>query len=112
MSCLKGKTKEIGKMLFLEIAQLSRAQKALSQLNHLKKKSGTLSECQKVWIQMRTNILSVFIWIQTVDKGNQQTIKVTASQERFWFDSFTFQSTAMVMSRQSVNLTTLFPGQA
>ena len=37
--------------------------------------SGTLSECQTVWIQIRTNIMSVLIWIQTVCKVNQQTTK-------------------------------------
>ena len=30
--------------------------------------SGTLSECQTVWIQIRTDILSVLIWVQTVAK--------------------------------------------
>ena len=29
----------------------------------------TLSEGQKIWIQIRTNILSVLIWVQTVCKG-------------------------------------------
>ena len=29
---------------------------------------GTHSECQMVWIQIRTHILSVLIWIQTVCK--------------------------------------------
>ena len=44
--------------------------------------SGTLSECQTVWIQVRTDILSVLIWVQTVCKGYQQTTKFTASKER------------------------------
>ena len=35
--------------------------------------SGTLSECYKVWIQIRIDILSVLIWVQTVFKGYQQT---------------------------------------
>ena len=30
--------------------------------------SGTLSECQTVWIQIRTGILTVLIWVQTVCK--------------------------------------------
>ena len=51
-----------------------------------KKCSGTLSECITVWIQIwtikiRTDVLSVLIWIQTVCKGYQQTIKVAASKE-------------------------------
>ena len=33
--------------------------------------SGTLSECQTLWIQIRTDILSVLIWVQTVCKGYQ-----------------------------------------
>ena len=43
--------------------------------------SGTLSECQTVWIQIRTDILSVLIWFQTVCKAYQQTTKVTTSEE-------------------------------
>ena len=35
--------------------------------------SGTLPECQTVWIQIKTDILSVMIWVQTVCKGYQQT---------------------------------------
>ena len=42
----------------------------------LKILSGTLSECQTVWIQVR------FFWVQTVCKGYQQTTKVTASKEK------------------------------
>ena len=34
--------------------------------NFFKKNSGTLSECETVWIQIRINILSVLIWVQTV----------------------------------------------
>ena len=34
--------------------------------------SGSLSECQMVWIQIRTDILSVLIWVQTVCKCYQQ----------------------------------------
>ena len=44
-----------------------------SKLTFSKKKSVTLSECQTVWIQIRTDILSVLIWVQTVCKGYQQT---------------------------------------
>ena len=38
--------------------------------------SGTLSECQTVWIQIRTDGLSVLICVQTVCKGYQQATKV------------------------------------
>ena len=34
------------------------------KINFFKKK--TLSECQAVWIQIRTDVLSVLIWVQTV----------------------------------------------
>ena len=35
-----------------------------------------------VWIQIRTDILLVLTWVQTVCKAYQQTTKVTASNER------------------------------
>ena len=41
--------------------------------------SGTLGECQTVWIQIRTDKMSVLIWVQTVCKGYQQTTNVPAS---------------------------------
>ena len=44
--------------------------------------SGTLSECQTVLIQTRTDILLVLIWFQTVCKGYQQTAKLATSKER------------------------------
>ena len=44
--------------------------------------SGILSECQTVWIQIRADILSALIWVQTVCKGYQQTTKVATSEER------------------------------
>ena len=44
--------------------------------------SGALIECQTVWIQIRTDILSVLIWVQTVCKGYQQMTKVATSKER------------------------------
>ena len=37
--------------------------------------SGTLFECQTVWIHIRTDILSVLIWVQTVRKGYRQIAK-------------------------------------
>ena len=45
------------------------------------KLSGTASECQMVWNLIRTDILSVLIWTQTVCKGYQQMIKVATSKE-------------------------------
>ena len=35
--------------------------------------SGIPSECQTVWIQIRSDVLSGLIWVQTVSKGYQQT---------------------------------------
>ena len=43
--------------------------------------SGTQSECHTVWIQIRTDILPVRIWVQTVCKGYQQTTKVGTSKD-------------------------------
>ena len=43
---------------------------------------GTLSECRTVWIQIRADILSVLISVQTVFRGHQQTSKDAASKER------------------------------
>ena len=37
--------------------------------------SGTLAVSQMVWIQIRADIMSVLIWVQTVCKGYQQMIK-------------------------------------
>ena len=41
-----------------------------------------LSKCQTVWIQIKTNILLILIWVQTVCKAYQQRTKVTASKDR------------------------------
>ena len=44
---------------------------------------GIPSECQIVWIQIRPDVLSGLIWVQTACKGYQQTTKVATSEERF-----------------------------
>ena len=36
------------------------------KIDFIQKKSGSLSECQTVWRQIRTDVLSVLIWVQTV----------------------------------------------
>ena len=41
--------------------------------------SGTLIECQTVWIEIRTDIVSVLIRVQTVCKGYQQVTEVSAT---------------------------------
>ena len=43
---------------------------------------GKLSECQIVWIQIKTNKMSVLIRIQTVCNSFRQTTKIAASKER------------------------------
>ena len=53
-----------------------------SKLTFSKILSGIPSECQTAWIQFRTGILSVLIWVQPVSKSyHQETTKVTASRE-------------------------------
>ena len=51
-----------------------------------KKKSGTVSKCQTGWktgwIQIRTEIVAVLIWVQTDCKCYQLTTKVAAGKER------------------------------
>ena len=53
------------------------------KINFFKKKkknlSGIPSECQTVWIQIRPDVLSGLIWIQTVCKGYKQMTKVATS---------------------------------
>ena len=44
--------------------------------------SGRLSECQTVWISIRTNILLSLTWVQTICKGYRQMTKVAASRQR------------------------------
>ena len=44
------------------------------------------SECQTVWIQIRTEVLLVMIWVQTVCKGYEQMIKVIANNEELKYN--------------------------
>ena len=48
------------------------------KINH----PGPPSECQTVWIQIKTDILLVFIWVQTVAKGYWQTTKLSTGMQR------------------------------
>ena len=52
------------------------------KINFLKNLSGTLSECQTVWIEIRTNILSVLLWVQTVCKDYHQKTEAATSMKR------------------------------
>ena len=45
---------------------------------------GTLSECQTDWIRIRTYILLVLIWIQTVCKGYLQMTKFSAGMQELY----------------------------
>ena len=57
--------------------------------NFLKKNlSGTLAECISVWIQIRTDILFVLNWVETVPKGYKQMTKAMASKEKVAISSF------------------------
>ena len=51
------------------------------KINFFKKFFQEHYQCQTVWIRVRNDILSVLIWVQTVCKDYQQTIKVAASKE-------------------------------
>ena len=51
------------------------------RLNFSKKISGIPSRCQTVWMEIRPDVLSGLIWIQTVCKGYQQMTKVATSGE-------------------------------
>ena len=44
--------------------------------------SGTLSECLTALIQIRTDVMSILIWVETVCKSYQQMTIVMASKER------------------------------
>ena len=48
------------------------------KLNH----PGPPSECQTVWIQIKTNILLIFNWVQTVCKRLWQTAKLSTGRQR------------------------------
>ena len=43
----------------------------------------TLSACQTVWVQIRTDRTSVLTWIQIVCKGYEQTTKVVLARKEF-----------------------------
>ena len=45
--------------------------------------SGTVSKCQTVWIQIRTDLLLVPIWLKTVCKGYQQMSKSPTQRVTF-----------------------------
>ena len=51
-------------MFYLRLLTFFKIKVFFLQINH----SGSLSECQTVWIQIKTDVLLVFIWVQTVCK--------------------------------------------
>ena len=53
--------------------------------------SGIPSECQTVWIQIRPDVLSGLIWVQTVCTGYQQMTKIATNGEKLIiYDFFSF----------------------
>ena len=52
--------------------------------------SGTQLECQRIWIQVRTDVLSDLIWVQTVCKGYQQMTKVATRRKGFLWIFYVF----------------------
>ena len=66
------KSMPTGKLCMLLGAFLSPADFEKNQLFR-KILSGIKSECQTVWIEIRSHVLSGLIWVQTVYKGYQQT---------------------------------------
>ena len=72
------------------------------KINFVKILSRTLSECQMFWIQMRTDVLSVLIWVQTVFKGYKQTTNVATSKESVnYLRDQTFLSLGNLLSQGS-----------
>ena len=63
---------------------------------------GIPSVYQTVWVQIRLDILSGLIWVQTVCKGYQQMTKVTAGGKRFNCINFFF-STEQVISFHGIS---------
>ena len=63
------------------------------------------SGCQTVWIQIRPNILSGLIWVQTVCNGYQQTTKFTPSLLRV----NTKQLLAKILAKVNIIWLQLFP---
>ena len=73
------------KRRYLTLCMLGNFSLSICRLNIFKNIyniSGTLSECQTVWIPIRAKALSVLIWVQTLCKENQQMKKVAASRQR------------------------------
>ena len=55
------------------------------KINFSKIISGTLSECQMFWIQIRPDILPGLIWVKTACKDYKQTTKFTAGRQQVKF---------------------------
>ena len=65
---------------------------------------GTLSECQTDWNQIRTDTLSVLIWLQTVCKGYQVTTKVPASRQRVKYANSSLTLSCISWMRETLTL--------
>ena len=82
--------------------------------NFRKTLPGIPPECQTVWIQIRPNILSGLIWVQTVCKCYQQTTQVcrvipslSDSLDFSWSDSTIFILFSFSSSLTSLNFSSL-----
>ena len=64
---------------------------------------GITLECQNAWIQIRTDNLSVLIWVQIVCKGYQQTKKFAASRQRVLTHLSQMDSPTLISSTSSLN---------
>ena len=49
---------------------------SMSEIKHFGSAGSFVFPCQTVWIQIRSNILSGLIWVQTIFKSYQQTAQV------------------------------------
>ena len=67
-----------------------------------------LSECQIVLIQIRTDILSILIGVQTVYKGYQPTTKVAISKERILFQDHIATEEEECVPHEMANRMSLF----
>ena len=65
---------------------------AFFRINFFKKDFQEHYQSQFIWIQIRTDIMSVLIWVKTVCKGYQKTNKVPASKGRVNWVCFVYRN--------------------
>ena len=74
----------------------------------LKNLSGTLSECQTVWIQIRPDVMSDLIWVQIVCKDYQQTTTFAAGSQRVHVCSIFLWEIFVTMAIEQIICSQLF----